>query len=241
MARANQQRQSDFDQSEVELGKLLTVLRHQIRLKLDIHLPATVIAYDSATEKAQVQIGWLEILRDLQSPLPNAEVPAPPKVITCRVAWMDNGIGDGSRFPIPPGTTGTVSVYDRDLGTWLLSPPGTPVDPMFSWNHMLKDSTFSPDIRPDTVQITPVTNQLAHVVSASAKLILGGETPGLVEPVVKAGLLETFLAAAATAASAAAVPNDGGAVAFTTFANIISGGVPPGLAASAGSLKTETE
>jgi hypothetical protein len=112
---------------------------------------------------------------------------------------------------------------------------------MFTWNHMLKDSTFSPDLRPDTVTLTPVTNPAAHVVRASTKLILGGETPGLVEPVVKAGLLETFLSAAATAAAGAAVPNDGGAAAFTVFANTISGAIPPGLAVSAGSLKTDTE
>ena len=175
MGRNDQQRVSDLDQAEVTLGDLLVSLRRQMRLNLHVKLPASVIAYDPVTEKAQVTIGWLEIVRNLQLPIANAELPQLPKLISVRVAWADNGIGDGSRFPIPPNTTGSVSVYDRDLSTWLFSPPGVPVDPMFAWNHQLKDSTFWPDLRPDTVPVIPVVNPLAHVVKASTLLQLGGD------------------------------------------------------------------
>ncbi len=175
MGREDQQRVSDLDQSEVSLGELLLSLRRQIRLNMHVRLPASVVAYNPATEKAQVTIGWLEIVRNLQLPVANAEMPQLPKIITVRVAWADNGSGDGSRFPIPPNATGTVTVFDRDLNTWLASPPGVPVDPMFAWNHELKDSTFWPDLRPDTVPLVPVANPAAHVIKASTALQLGGD------------------------------------------------------------------
>ena len=236
MSRQDQQRQSDLDQSQVDLGQLLVSVKKQIRLKLDIHLPATVLAYDPITEKAQVTIGWLEIVRDLQIPSANAELPLPPKVVTCRVGWIDNGAGDGSRFPIAPGTTGSVSTYDRDLNTWLLAPPGTPVDPLFSWNHLLKDSIFEPNLRPNTVPVVPIVGPalVAHVISAAAILMLGGQTA--VEPVTQATKLGTFLATAATTAAAAAIPTDGGVAAFTSFATTMAG-----LVAAAGSTKVLSE
>lgn len=236
MGRNDQQRVSDLDQTEVKLGDLLVSLRRQMRLNMHVKLPASVIAYDPITEKAQVTIGWLEIVRNLQLPTANAELPQLPKIISVRVAWADNGIGDGSRFPIPPNTTGSVSVYDRDLNTWLAGPPGVPVDPRFAWNHQLKDSTFWPDIRPDTVPVIPMVGPalVAHVINASALLMLGGQAA--LEPVTQAIKLGTFLATSATAAAAAAVPGDGGAVAFTTFATSMAG-----LVAGAGSTKVLSE
>jgi hypothetical protein len=211
MGRNDQQRVSDLDQSEVTLGDLLVSLRRQMRLNMHVKLPASVIAYDPLTEKAQVTIGWLEIVRNLQIPTANAELPQLPKIISVRVAWEDNGIGDGSRFPIPPLTTGTVSVYDRDLSTWLAT--GVPVDPMFSWNHQLKDSTFKPDIRPDTVPVIPVVNPLAHVIRASALLQLGGDAAldgvaRLLDGTTPSAEMATYMNAVVTALDtiAAAVP-----------------------------------
>lgn len=208
MGRNDQQRVSDLDQTEVKLGDLLVSLRRQMRLNMHVKLPASVIAYDPITEKAKVTIGWLEIVRNLQLPTANAELPQLPKIISVRVAWADNGIGDGSRFPIPPNTTGSVSVYDRDLNTWLAGPPGVPVDPRFAWNHQLKDSTFWPDLRPDTVPFVPVANPLAHVVKASTVLQLGGDTAVLgVARLTDTVLPNLSFAAWITAVSAAtAVP-----------------------------------
>lgn len=236
MSREDQQRTSDMSQTEVSLGVLLRALRQQVKVTLEINLPATVVSYNPLTEKAVVTIGWLEIVRDLQSPLANAELPLPPKIITCRVAWVDNGAGDGSRLPIMPATTGSVRVFDRNLATWLAAPPGTPVDPLMSFTHMLSDSTFSPDLRPDTVPLTPVAGPAlaAHLIRAATLLMLGGDFA--VEGVTKALSLQIFMVAAATAASAASVPGDGGAAAFTSFAGSLAA-----LNASAGSTKVLTE
>ena len=235
MARADQQRISDIDENAPTLGALFRALVRKVKLEVFVNLPATVVAYDHLTETATVTIGWLEIIRQLDLPVPNAEIPQPPKILTSiPVGWPDNGTGDGYRFPILPLTTGTVRVYDRSLASWMLSPPGVPVDPFMAWTHALQDSMFWVDLRPSTVVLTPVVNPLAHVVRASTQLQLGGDLA--VEGAVKDLSLATFLAAAATTAAGAALPTDGGAAAFTSFAGSMAA-----LVAAAGSVKVKVE
>lgn len=177
MARQDQQRVSDLDESSPTLGALFRALIKRVKLEVYVNLPATVTLYDTTTERATVTIGWLEVVRNLDVPTPNAELPQPPKVLTgIPVAWPDNGAGDGYRFPIVPGvTTGSVRVYDRSLASWMMSPPGVPVDPFFAFTHALADSVFWPDLRPKVVPVTPVANPAAHVVRASTLLQLGGD------------------------------------------------------------------
>lgn len=234
MGREDQQRMSDIDEQSPTLSALLRAVIDRVKKEVYVNLPGSVIAYDHTTETAQVLVSWLQIVRDFTIPTANAELPQPPAQYNMRVAWPDNGTGDGYRFPINPGTTGSIRVYDRSLDSWNLSPPGTPVDPVASWAHILQDSVFWPDIRPASVPVVPVTNPASHVIRASAQLQLGGDLA--VEGAVKDLSLQTMLNTAATAASAAAVPNDGGAVAFSTFATSLLG-----LVTAAGSVKVKVE
>jgi phage gp45-like len=78
-------------------------------------------------------------------------------------------------------------------------------------------------------------------VDGGQSVNVGG--PGAVE-MLKAALAETFLAAAATFGSGAAVPNDGGKVALAQMALYITGTIPappPGLATAAGTTKAKGE
>lgn len=235
MGRSDQQRNSDIDENAPTLGALFRALVRKVKLEVFINLPATVVLYDHLTETATVTIGWLEIIRQLDVPIPNAEIPQPPKVLTAiPVGWPDNGAGDGSRFPIPPNTTGSVRVYDRSMASWMASPPGVPVDPFMAWTHALQDAVFWVDLRPTTVPVVPVVNPAAHVIRASTQLQCGGDLA--VEGAVKDLSLQVFLIAAATAAAGAAVPTDGGIAAFTSFATSLAG-----LVAASGSVKVKVE
>ena len=213
MGREDQQRMSDIDEQSPTLSALLRAVIDRVKKEVYVNLPGSVIAYDHTTETAQVLVSWLQIVRDFTIPTANAELPQPPAQYNMRVAWPDNGTGDGYRFPINPGTTGSIRVYDRSLDSWNLSPPGTPVDPVASWAHILQDSVFWPDIRPASVPVVPVTNPAAHVIMASAQLQLGGDTAvlgaaRLTDTVSPDAAMAAYMASVVTALMtiAAAVP-----------------------------------
>lgn len=199
-----------------ELADLLRIIKQQVKLAMRTHVPARVLAYAPATQKAAVQVQPLQVVRYTDpTRLPPGATPSgtppdanatllPVTIVGIPVCWPRTSTGYVT-FPLIPGDTGELHVSDRALEAWLLA--GAPVDPGLALTHVLKDSVFHPGLHADTSPITPPTDLTATVLEGTLVKLGRG---ALADSVAKS---EAFLAALVTAITASAVtPGDGGAV-----------------------------
>jgi len=153
------------------------------RLLLDVRTctPATVVAYDPATQTATVVADVLAIEKVVVALVPgidpntiNLEAPLPPVVLTSIPVRIE-GAGDATSYlswPILPGCTGELHVHDRSLQQWLARVAQAPVDPVAAWTHALQDSVFYPGLTEQIRRIAPPT-ALDGAVLESAQIKLG--------------------------------------------------------------------
>ena len=220
-----------------ENPELEDLFRHALRnlaVSLWCHVPATVKSYDATTQTASVTVDVLQTVRALDKS-PSAADPAPTstldpvELVDVPVVWPRAG-GGYLTFPLQAGDTGELHVQDRDLAQWRQL--GKPVKPVSAFVHILGHGVFHPGLHPDTSPIVPPTDTTAAVLEHTLIKIGRSATQGT----VRVSDLATFLQTAATTAAGAAIPNDGGAAAFTAFANSMLG-----LVAAAGSTKVQVE
>lgn len=223
------------------LSDLLRALGRQVKLSIRTHVPARVVAYDPATQTANVQVELQQVVRytDPQrlpagavpsGTPPNGEATLPPtQIMKVPVVWPRTLAGYVT-FPLVSGDTGELHISDRSLEQWRLA--GAPTDPGLAFTHALKDAVFHPGLHPDTQPITPATDLTATVVEGTL-IKLGRQATA--DSVAKA---ELFLAELVTAiTNAATAPNDGGAT-FKTNLLTNLGAITP---AQIGSLKVKVE
>ena len=223
------------------LADLLRLIARQVKLSIRTHVPASVVVYDPATQKATVLVQPLQVVRytdETRLPVgavpdgtpPNANATLPPiTLVGIPVHWPRTAAGYIT-FPLLPGDTGELHISDRALETWLAA--GAPVDPGLALTHALKDSVFHPGLHPDTAPIVPPTDLTATVLEGP--LVKLGRL-ATVHSVAKA---ETFLAEIIAAVTASATtPTDGGAL-FRTNLLINLGLINP---ATIGSVKVKVE
>lgn len=167
-----------FDlQQQPDLDELLRTLARNIRLSIRTMVPASVVSYDAARQRAVVQVALLQVVRIVDPARvprnvltvtgrpPNAEaVLQPLQLVDIPVAFPRTNAGYIT-FPLVAGDTGELIVADRSLDQWLLK--GLPTDPQLAFTHALKDSVFHPGLHPDTNPITPPTDAAATVVEGT--------------------------------------------------------------------------
>jgi hypothetical protein len=129
-----------------------------------------VTAYDTATQRADVSVDVLQVVRDnftqptAGNPNPVATLPA-VQLKGIPVAWPRAG-SSYLTFPLAAGDTGEVHIQDRNLGQWIQL--GDAVDPVSAITHALADGVFHPNIHPDNDPITPPTDEAAAVLESEA-------------------------------------------------------------------------
>lgn len=123
-------------------------------LRLYTMLPATVTAYDAATQKVSIKPGIKESYLDEEDQRQIESLPVIPGVpvvflgaggfrITCPIS-DGNLIIEGNTVP---ATTGAAVFAQRSLDRWL-SGSGQEVDPEIDHMHALTDAVFFPGLRP---------------------------------------------------------------------------------------------
>lgn len=202
---------------EPETTDILRVLSRRVKLSIRTHVPAKVIAYDAATQKATVEVATKQVVKvvDLRRIPPDAESVegVPPTATATRRAFIlpnvpvvwPRTIAGYITFPLVAGDTGELHVGDRDLTAWIKA--GVASRPVQLRTHDLADSVFHPGLHADTNPITPATSSTATVVAGTAQVQIGSTLA--TESATKAESLLTALIAAVTAAPT--VPMDGGA------------------------------
>ena len=161
-------------------------------------IPATVIAYNAATNTATVQPSRLQQPADGGTPTPMPQVEGP--VVWPRtgawVMWTD----------LLPGDSVAIVVADRSIAEWRKSPPGVPVAPKGGRMHALTDAVILPGLWPDVAPITPArvpgTLYMGSTLGV-ASLTLSPADAVLEGPLVRLGSLAASFAIKGTELSAA--------------------------------------
>jgi hypothetical protein len=201
-----------------EIPDLFRTALRNLQLSMRTHTVATVVAYNAATQKADVTVDILGVVKDNLTP-PSPANPNPTTVqkpITLKgipVAWPRTNQGYLT-FPLTPGTKGELHVQDRSLEAWLSL--GTATDPVAAWAHNLADSVFHPHVFNDANPITPPTS-LSHAVLEGPLIALGAIAATVPNPVLK-GLETTQAMNTYTTAVAAA---------YSTWLAATAGGTAP--------------
>jgi hypothetical protein len=158
------------------LADLIKSYGRRLALALRTHAPATVVAYDPATQTATVTVDALAVAKVLDAVAPgldpnaiNLAVPQPPIVLTAIPVRIE-GAGDGASYlswPILPGSTGELHVHDRSIDAWVSRLGQVPVDPVAAWTHSLGDSVLYLGLTEKVRRIAVPTDLTAAVLEAS--------------------------------------------------------------------------
>lgn len=224
MGRENRTNDPYEPPQDAELEDTLRHLARWIRLRIRTHIPAAIVAYNPATQKAVVEVQQQQVVKvtdparvpaNAAGPVvgtpPNAEVALQPFVLPeIPVVFPRTNLGYIT-FPLATGDTGELHVSDRALQAWLQL--GAATDPQAAFTHALQDSVFHPGLHADTNPITPPTDLTGTVVEGP--LVKLGRNA--ISPAVKftqlAAAIDALLAAG-TAAGAGA-PGTTALAAFT--------------------------
>lgn len=193
---------------------------HSRKMKLEIRtvVPASLVSFNSATNRAIVQLEILPRVRvDDPTRQPTAAlIPAAPPLKNeatlapipigaptgIPVSWPSGAMGRLT-FPLTPGDQGLLLVADRALEDWLLQ--GIPGPAPFAATHNLKDSVFLPCQLSATKPFVPPIDAAAVVLDGPQVKIGALATEGA----VKAESLVMALVNAVNSAPVGAM--DGGA------------------------------
>lgn len=159
-------------------------------------IPATVVAYNPATNTATVQPSRLQQPADGGTPTPLPQVTGP--VVWPRtgawVMWTD----------LLPGDSVAIVCADRSISEWRKSPPGAPVAPKGGRMHSLTDAVIIPGLWPDVAPITPArvpgTLYLGSTLGV-ASLTLSPASADLEAPLVRLGAAAALACARVTDAT----------------------------------------
>ncbi len=211
----------DRDGLVSSLTDLLALVRRNLELDLRVCAPCSVVAYDSATQRATVMLAALPVAY-----VEGVETPQPPVVIPeVPVEWLGGSLGYVTT-PLMPGDTGRVTFTDRALAQWLRT--GVPSDPLNGRTHNLGDAIFTPGARHNLNPIVPPTSLTNTVVegplvslgvAALSPAVLGTEITAALTTL--AGVYASTGSAIATAYSAWAAIDPPTAVGNGAFLDVI--------------------
>ena len=215
MARENQTGIFEIPQ-DPKLADLFRSALRNLKVQIRTHTVGTVTAYNATTQRADVSVDVLQVVRDnfteptAANPNPVATLPA-VQLKGIPVAWPRAG-SSYLTFPLAAGDTGEVHIQDRNLGQWIQL--GEASDPVSAITHALADGVFHPNIHPDNDPITPPTDGAAAVLE-SDEIKLGRLA---VDPIALATITDQIFATLDGVFRAwTPVPNDGGAALKTAY------------------------
>ena len=169
MGRENQTGVYEIPQ-DPKLADLFRGALRNLKVQIRTHTVGTVTAYNPATQRADVSVDVLQVVRDNfteptnADPNPVATLPA-VQLTDVPVAWPRTSSGYLT-FPLQAGDKGEIHIQDRNLGQWIQL--GEASDPVSAITHALTDGVFHPNIYPNTDPITPPTDQGAAVLEGDA-------------------------------------------------------------------------
>lgn len=161
------------------LTGMLRVVLTKFLQSVDDMLPATVIAYDRAGNRAQVQPMINVVTTD------NQQVQR-PQVASVPVFRFGGG-GFFINFPLSPGDTGWIKANDRDISilkqTGAMSPPNT------QRKHTFEDAMFFPDALFNAITIAgdDADNAVLQNYAGTVKIALAEAYMSLVAPAIGIG------------------------------------------------------
>lgn len=219
------------DTVDAQADDFLTIWKARERtlmLALRTGSPATVVAYDPATQTCSLTVDALMV----QSTPAPVDVPDPPIALQrVPVAFLRamGGLAYDT-VPVLPGDTGMVLCMDRAIDEWRRL--GVPCDPVDGRTHSLADAVFLPGFHADTDPIVPPTSLAARVIEAPL-IHLGVNATQFM-------FLGTAIVAALTGVNAtlAAVPNATDPVTVITLANANKAAILAIIAAFSAGLST---
>lgn len=129
------------DANEGSLQGVIAQALQQFSMNLEVMLPATVIAYDRATNFASVQPAIHMVTSD------GSAVPRQP-VASVKVITIGGG-GFVLAFPLPAGAKGWIKASDRDISLYLQQ--GDATHPPTKRFHSFSDGVFIPDFTSFTI------------------------------------------------------------------------------------------
>lgn len=210
------------------LGDLLKQLQRKIELDIRVAAPATTVSYNSATQRATVELGFIPVEAAdsgesvLEKPLKLYNVPVSfPRSSSGYLALPMSSSG---------GDTGLLVFTDRALTNWLRS--GKATDPISARTHNLADGVFFPGITTDAAPLTSVSHAVPGTIviegtkvhlgdTASAESVIKGTTYIAAENTLDAALTAWWTAFQAAAAPLLAAPDPSGALLWT-FMNALA-------------------
>lgn len=181
----------DGESPVAQLETLLAHTRRGVELDLRVSAPATVLAFNPITRRADVMLAFLPVIY-----VEDEEVPQAPIVCPQVPVLMPGDSLSYVTTPILPGSTGLVVFADRCLAKFLVD--GVPGDPINGRAHSLGDGLFLPC--PIGPAVAPVDPTGTVVEGTLVKLGAAATQPAILGTAFAAALA-TYLTAVSTAAS----------------------------------------
>lgn len=154
-------------------GTLQFVFKKMMQ-QVDGMMPARVIAYDRATNRAQVQIMITQITTS-GTQIPRSQVASLPVMVV-------GGGGFLLSFPIKSGDYGWIMASDRDTSLFLQSMAQSPPNTMRM--KSFSDGVFIPDsMRGLTIDGDDVDKVVLQSTDGLTKIAIGGDSIDIVSPV----------------------------------------------------------
>lgn len=174
----------------------------ETRLQVRTVVPAKVISYNRATQRAKIELSQKTVVRFEdgteveQNALVFENVP---------VKWPGSA-SNYAHFDLSPGDTGAAVVCDRSIAAWRTD--GEAHAPQLPSLHNLADCYFDPGLKPDSAPLFPPPPGGATIesdtISLGAAAVLG--VARLNDSVTSSAAFTTWLAAVSTALGALGQP-----------------------------------
>lgn len=156
------------------LGLMKVVIGKAIQ-EMDNVLPATIIAYDRATNRAQVQ-PQIRIINTNGQSISRAQIASVP-------VYQYGGGGFLLNFPLKPGALGWIIACDRDISQFLQS--YSQASPNTYRKKNFSDSFFLPDIMTGyTIASEDSENAVLQNIDGTVKISLGVNSIKIFSPTI---------------------------------------------------------
>jgi hypothetical protein len=130
--------------STPSLAEVLQAALDNIKAQLHVAMPGTVVSYDEASQKANVQPQIKSLIIDQEG---NEELLSLPELPSVPVVFPRGG-GFFVSFPLQPGDQVLLVICDRELNVW--KSKGGDVSPQDPRTHHLADAVAIPGCYPFT-------------------------------------------------------------------------------------------
>ena len=180
MAGRERQGAKDLPRGRLGLADVIREAQRRSAMEISVAYPAEVVSFDPDTQLASVRCDFSHVFRDdggeqVLSPevLPNIMVAFEGATPLPQFEWE----GGYLSFPVPRGSKGWVTVFDRSVERWTSTGDGG--DPGSARAHARIDGVFKPGLR-DVTRAIPNFDNFAAVLESQLIKIGAGATEAAV-------------------------------------------------------------